>query len=62
MKDTPVGDIPPRIVGNVKCHQGEVIQMPLPHVLPTIDDLRVMFEGLFLIGRHRDWCTGVLVG
>ena len=57
-----MGDILPGIIGEVECHQGKLIQVFLPHVLPAVDDPRIMLQGLLLIRRYRDRYAGVLVG
>jgi hypothetical protein len=57
-----MGDILPGVIGKVKCHQGKLIQVFLPHVLPAVDDPRIMLQGLLLIRRYQDRYAGVLVG
>ena len=38
MKDIPIGDVLSKITGNVNRHEGGVVQMFLPKVLPPADD------------------------
>ena len=40
----------PRIIGKIECHQSKIIKPFLPHILPGIDDPRVMFQNTFLAG------------
>jgi len=46
MKDVPMGDILPGIIGNVERHRGEVVQMILPNTPPTVDNPPTMFQDL----------------
>jgi hypothetical protein len=61
MTGAPMGDIFPRIIGEVKCHQRKLVQPPLPDILPAVDDLPIMLKVLFLPGWRHDRHTGVLV-
>jgi len=37
-------DVLPGIIGKIERHQGKVIKAFLPHVLPGVDDPRVVFR------------------
>jgi len=45
-----MGNVLSGIIDEIKCHQGKVIKPFLPHVLPGVDDPRVMFQNAFLAG------------
>jgi len=51
-----MGDVLPGIIGNVGCHQDEVIQMLLPNVLPAVDDPSIMFQHPL-----RDFSSGTTI-
>jgi hypothetical protein len=57
----PMCNILSRVVCEVECHQGKLVQAPLPQIVPAIYDLRIMFKVLFLLGWHDDRRTSVLV-
>ena len=61
MDDVPMGDIPPGVIGRVERHQGEVIQMFLPNVLPAVDDASGIFQDLFPGSTTFGTQVGVLV-
>ena len=70
MNGIPMGDVLPGIIGEVKCHQGKLVQTPLPYILSAVGDLPMMFEGLFLPRRRRNrdtsakpiGCCGTVAG
>ena len=55
----PVDDILPRIIGNIKRHQAEVIQIFLPDVLSAVEGPPIMFQDLFPLRRRHDGHAGV---